>query len=175
MAFDFPPLHAFPPFFTRQVNQETLQSQMQQWQGLILAYAKHEALYRLPISQESLQLPLFSNVSIKRSMKLDMLRDVIDRMVKDGTAEYVSKKRDTALLFWRSADEWATLLHDNLDSTGQLGSVMTMYELTEGSVGSQFQGMDPVFLRRIVDALVKKGKATVMKDSVGDEQGVKFF
>lgn len=177
MSFQLPPIHNFPPFFTRQPNLETYNSQKQQWAVLILAYFRHNRRYRIRLTQETLTDPLFTNSSISRSLKLDTLREIIEFMASQSQAEYLSKKHDEALIYWRSPEDWAQLLHRQIDATGQSNAVMTVYELTEADEAqkTEFWQMDKVMLKKVVEVLAKKGKAAIMKGSDGEEQGVKFF
>lgn len=55
-------------------------------------------------------------------------------MRKDGRAEYVGGKEtgDVVWVYWRTPEEWAGLVEEWVDGTGQKGTVLTLYELTEG-------------------------------------------
>lgn len=174
--YKFPSIYSFPPFYTKQPNQETFASQKQQWQNFILSYCKHHKLYKIPLTQETLATPLFRNETINRTVKMDLLKEVMDDMTAQKSAEYTTKKKDEVLIFWRTPDEWANLMTGYITETGQTGTVMTNYDVTEeGTLGEDFKNMDLVMLRRIIEVLTKRGKAAIMKDSNGDEQGVKFF
>lgn len=56
----------------------------------------------------------------------------MDAMVKEGRLEWDSPAKTTAIVYWRTPDEWATLLYDWVDSTAQRGSILTLYEIVEG-------------------------------------------
>ena len=87
---------------------------------------------------------LFSNRHIGRSLAPEDIRKVIDFLAKDGRAEYVggggggggnsdkANAADLVWIHWRSPDEWAALVEAWVDQTGQKGSVLTFYELTQG-------------------------------------------
>lgn len=98
-------------------------------------------------------------------------------MVQQGSAIYTSKAKNEAYIYWRRPEEWATLLQKYIEETGQNGSVLTVYELTqEDRVQDQeFYGLDPAVLRSAIQVLAKKGKAQMMKGSDGEEMGIKFF
>lgn len=55
-------------------------------------------------------------------------------MRKDGRAEYVgdSGGGDVVWIYWRTPEEWGALIEAWVDSTGQKGTVLTLYELVEG-------------------------------------------
>lgn len=94
---------------------------------------------------------LFHNKRINRRLALPDIRAVIDFLRKDGRAEYVSSSSapssssaaeggggggagggDIAWIYWRTPEEWAALVEEWVDATGQKGSVLTVYELVEG-------------------------------------------
>ncbi|KAL1842934.1 hypothetical protein VTJ49DRAFT_3722 [Mycothermus thermophilus] len=97
---------------------------------------------------------LFHNRTINRRLSPADIREVIDFLRRDGRAEYVggspppppprSGELSTgtsgyAWIYWRSPEEWAALVEAWVDSTGQKGSVLTLYELIEGD-GSRGTG-----------------------------------
>lgn len=176
MMLELPPIHSFPPFFTRQPNVETFNSQKQQWAAIILAYYRANRQYHLLLTTDSLGSELFTNKAINRTLKLETLREIVEVMVVQGQAEYLSKKRDEVLIYWRRPEDWALILGKYIDSTGQNNSVLTLYELTEAeeAQGSEFWEMDKSMLRKVIEVMSKKGKAVIMKGSDGEEQGVKF-
>lgn len=71
------------------------------------------------------------------------------------------------IVYWRRPQEWATLITDWVDETGQNGSVFTLYELVSGDAvqRQEFRGLHPAVLLQVVDVLVRRGRASVMKDS----------
>ena len=57
------------------------------------------------------------------------------RTKDDGRAEWVDGKAgkgDVCWIWWRRGEEWAEMLEQWVDETGQKGSVLTLYELSEG-------------------------------------------
>ncbi|KAL2133790.1 hypothetical protein VTI74DRAFT_1687 [Chaetomium olivicolor] len=124
---------------------------------------------------------LFFNRRINRRLSLADIREVIDFLRKDGRAEYVSPSSaeggggDVVWIYWRTPEEWASLVEAWVDETGQKGSVLTLYELVEGdgTRGTEFHGLDQDLLLKALQVLVKRGKAQVFGQE--DSQGVKFF
>ncbi|KAL8283766.1 hypothetical protein RQP46_005561 [Phenoliferia psychrophenolica] len=182
-GFSFPPLYSFPPFFTRQPNEQTWSHQAAQWSALILAHARHHRTFRLDLSDETCQLELFKNKTLDRYLYLPTLRAVVEQMVAAGTAEYDPPKLSSKavptgfLIYWRRPEEWATLIYDWIKESGLTNSIMTFYELTEGGDlvhTTEFFQLPEPFLRRALDVLVKGGKAQVFKGLGEDGDGVKF-
>lgn len=105
------------------------------------------------------------------------MRDLVDFMRKEGTAEYVAggDQGDVVFVHWRKPDEWAALVDAYVEDTAQKGSVLTVYELVEGdgTRGSDIHGMDTEVLLKALNILVKRGKAQIFGED--DSLGVKFF
>ncbi|KKA29882.1 hypothetical protein TD95_003446 [Thielaviopsis punctulata] len=194
--FQFPREYYFPPFFTRQTNLTTHHAQLTKWSALVLSYCHHHRIFKLSLSPNppsssatasstTTALPsaapvspedLFCNRHIHRALAPADVREVVDFMRREGRAEYVSGKEsgDVVWVFWRTPEEWAGLLEGWIDETGQKGTVLTLYELTEGekTLGTEFHGLDGDLLLKALNVLVKRGKAQIFGQ---DSSGVKFF
>lgn len=131
--FPFPREYHFPAFFTRQTNLTTHHAQLIKWSALVLAYARHHRLFRLHLSAAA-DSDLFRNRRIDRRLGPADIRELLDFMRKDGRAEYVAKDSpgDVVFIYWRKPEEWAAVVEGYVEETGQKGSVLTVYELTEG-------------------------------------------
>lgn len=156
--FPFPREYFFPAFFTRQPNLTIHHAQLTKWSSLVLAYARHHRVFRLALSAAA-DSDLFFNRTLDRRLAPPDIREVIDFMRKDGRAEYLQPgdagsgsngngdgasasaaagtgagagAGDVVLIYWRKPQEWAALIEAYVDETAQKGSVLTVYELTEG-------------------------------------------
>ena len=188
--FQFPPHYAFPPFFTLQPTLSTRTSQLQSWSSLIQAYCRHHHLFSLTLI-DALSTPLFHNPTLHRRLSARDARAVVDWMSGadgDSRAEWIGAppaaarkgaadddSRARFWVFWRKPEEWAGVLEAWVDATGQKGSVLTLYELTESdaTAGQEFHGMDAELLQRSLMVLVKRGTAQIFGGE--GEMGVKFF
>lgn len=185
--FEFPKIHSFPPFYTKQQNATILQNQLDAWTEIILQFCQYYNIYTLLIhgailSQQSSGAevpPLFQNKQLDRAVLDEFLNDIFNHMIhKSGRAEYVdAKKRDSGIfIYWQTPAEWAKLLYDYVDRTGQLGTVLTVYELTQLDDLAQsepLKDIDSNLFEKVVDVLVKQGKAQVLRADGGIE-GVKI-
>ncbi|KAK7967139.1 uncharacterized protein PG986_001416 [Apiospora aurea] len=200
-TFDFPREYHFPPFFTRQTNVNTHRAQLEKWSSLVLAYCAHHKLYKLSLSASAAsnnnnnnndESPsggaedLFHNRKLNRRLSTADAREVLEFMRKEGRAEFVgggdgsSSGREggggaVAWIYWKTPEEWAKEIESWVDETAQKGTVLTLYELTQGedTRGSTFHGLDPDLLQKALQVLVKRGKAQIFGQE--DSQGVKFF
>ncbi|WPK27711.1 hypothetical protein PUMCH_005108 [Australozyma saopauloensis] len=188
--FAFPKIHSFPPFYTQQQNSTVRENQLNEWGQLILAYCQHHRILTILPSgtamatQEEAEIPpLFENKLIERSAAPEFRRSILNHLIhKLDRAQYVDPKQQDAgiLIFWRTADEWARMLYEQIEKTGQTNSVLTVYELTqldELAAGAEFRNMDYNMLARIVEVLVRQGKAQVLRsdDGLGRIEGVKML
>lgn len=159
--FTFPREYYFPAFFTRQTNLNTLHAQLVKWSTLVLSYCRHHRLFKISLSPSSTTTTtsaaasesvvvdteeLFHNRKLNRRLALADIKEVIDFMRKEGRAEYVDggggdgSGGDVVWVYWRTPEEWAALIEGWVDETAQKGTVLTLYELTEGE-GTRGTGM----------------------------------
>ncbi|KAA6411079.1 MAG: hypothetical protein FRX48_05390 [Lasallia pustulata] len=125
-------------------------------------------------------MPLFHNSELRKRLSLHDAREVVDWMTRqEGSerAEWIGKEgeKSVAWIYWRRPEEWAEVLGDWVEETGQKNTVLTLYELTEGdsTLSAEFHSMEPAILQKSLNVLVKRGKAQVFGSE--DQQGVKFF
>jgi len=140
-SFRFPREYSFPPFFTVQPNLATRHAQFAKWFALIRAYCRHHRIYRLSAANPAASgaPDLFRNPRLDRALDPPAVREVLEAMRRDpgGHAEPVSSpgspdEPDAYWIYWRTPAEWAALLEGWIAETAQQGSVLTLYEITEG-------------------------------------------
>ncbi|KAF1956208.1 ESCRT-II complex, vps25 subunit [Byssothecium circinans] len=191
-SYTFPPIYTFPPFFTLQPNPTTRSSQLSSWSTHIQSYCRHHRLFSISLI-DLLPTPLFTNATISRSLSLRNARAVVQWMsTSEGgnRAEWIhtsgAKKSakaggegegegGKAWIYWRRPEEWATALEEWVERTGQKGTVLTLYELTESDATrrEEFYGMEGELLQKSLQICVKRGKAQVFGGE--GSEGVKFF
>ncbi|KAJ2958413.1 hypothetical protein NQZ79_g5972 [Umbelopsis isabellina] len=194
-SFKFPAIHDFPPLYTRQPTEATWQNQVKEWERIILAYYRTHRLYRLNLVEDTVPgaSPVFDNQRIKRSyqtcrigrLTFETLEEIVNEMVRKGVAEWVSDSKSSAkpshtqaLIYWRSPEEWATLLWNWINERGLNNSIMTVYEIANGELaeGTEFYEMDGTVLMKALEVLSAKGNAQIFTGTGDvDSIGVKFF
>lgn len=137
-------------------------------------YHRAQKLFVLDVT-EALSSPLFFNRSISRKLSSEGLREVLNFMSSKGTITWTDKEQNRCYVFWRSAEEWAKLIYEWAESTGNTTSVCTLYELVNGddTKDTEFSGLDTGILKMALQALEKQGKAELM--AFDGNEGVKFF
>ncbi|EPY50470.1 ESCRT II complex subunit Vps25 [Schizosaccharomyces cryophilus OY26] len=170
-----PAIYNFPPFFTRQVNENAWQSQKTAWQKWILIWCREHRITQLSIHAELLESPLIHNEAIHRTLPLPVFREIVEDMVKQSYAEWTQKKepRDTFWVYWRSVAEWGNIIIKWLFETGRDGAVCTFYELQEQC--KEVDCLEEGLLQKVLESLMKKGNVELMKGSSGKYTGFKVL
>ncbi|KAI0285769.1 ESCRT-II complex vps25 subunit [Russula aff. rugulosa BPL654] len=181
-GFLLPSIHSAPPFFTQQPNAATQATFTEQWTRLILAYARHRALFILRIEDAEHTGAgagaewddVLKNPRINRRLKPTQLADIIGIMVHKNLAVYEPPKQTRAVvLYWRLPEEWAEVIHEWATKTGQLNTILTFYEISNPPVPSALSGIPESLLRNALSILARGGRAQLI--SISDGDGVRFF
>ncbi|GAA5809695.1 hypothetical protein MFLAVUS_003108 [Mucor flavus] len=175
--FQYPTLFDFPPFFTRQITDSTWKSQVSQWETFILDYTRQKHLFRLELHQATSPggIEIFENKKINRRLSFETLQDIIEEMTLKGTAEWEGGNKgpkSEALIYWHTPEEWANLVWNWINETGQNNQIVTYYEIAHGELA---EGQDKTLLNKALQILVKRGAAQIFKGTDEDSMGVKFF
>ncbi|KAG1057535.1 hypothetical protein G6F46_001764 [Rhizopus delemar] len=112
--------------------------------------------------------------------QIQALQDIIEEMVKKGTAEWEGGPKGSkteAYLYWHTPEEWANLIWNWINETGQNDQIVTYYEIAHGELaeGQEFYDIDHNVLDKALNVLVKRGNAQIFKGTDEDSMGVKFF
>ncbi|KAK8898871.1 Vacuolar protein-sorting-associated protein 25 [Tritrichomonas musculus] len=155
--FKFPDYFDYPPFWTKQPNEEMFEKQVELWSSLICSFCKTINKSKIEINTV-LDSPLFTNEKIKRRLSRETLMAILEKMEKIGLVRFVSE-RTSAIIFWISIDDWAKKLLDYANKYGN--GPYTFYELVEGDSAPNrpFKGMDYETCAEVVNYLESQGKA----------------
>lgn len=191
VEFVFPKIHSFPPLYTKQPNATVLNNQLDTWCEILLDYCEHykissisnlgKILYSQYDSIENIP-PIFDNKDINRvvndEFKSTIFRHLIQKLKR---AEYKNPKLPDSgiILYWKSISEWCLVLYGYVERSGQLGSILTVYELTQLSdsgLPDELKNIEYDLLVRVLKYLVKQGKAQILMADDGTDQigGVKI-
>jgi len=169
---EFPWQHSFPPFYTLQPHQETQRKQLEAWRSIVLDYCRRNGLTTIDVREIS-SSPLFNNTTIKRRLSDESVSLVLEDLQSRGNLEWLDKSKKRAYIYWRSPEEWGSLIYTYVKDRGMVNTVCTLYELTEGadSVEQQFHGLESDLLIKSLKTLELQSKAEIFPDG----EGVKFF
>lgn len=188
-SFEFPKIHSFPPLYTKQPNLTILHNQLESWCEIILSYCQHYKITSLSLLGAILytQLnnidinkipPLFENKKISRIVNDEFKSIIFKHLIhKLGRADYINPKQpeNGLLIYWKTLVEWGTHLYDYVERTGQLGSVLTVYELTkleDLGVDEDLKNLDYNLLVKVLkNVLIKQGRAQILMNEDGTQIG----
>lgn len=123
-----------------------------------------------------------------------MLLLILEELSKSGNASPLDKTRQRWLVYWHTLEEWGEIIYNWAQENGFIGSVCTLFELTQGEdtvnqgmhffqgytiiqltvcLFSEFHGLDTEVLIRALKTLEANKKAELIL--FDDNQGVKFF
>ncbi|KAI5800124.1 ESCRT-II complex subunit-domain-containing protein [Geopyxis carbonaria] len=157
-----------------QPNESSWAAQCSVWHAFILEYSRAHKQWQLDVT-DALETDLFWNKRLNRRLKLKDAVEVLDYMALEGSIEWVDSAKSSAIVYWRKPEDWANIIYNWIETTGQKNSVLTLYEISNGelTISQEFHGVHPIILRKTLAALVKRGAAQVFGSD--DEMGVKFF
>lgn len=176
--FKFPDIYNFPPFYTKQINEATFQSQLLQWKKIITGYCKHFKIFVIDVDNnitngdKSQKKFIFENDAINRKASDELVADILKYLVDEKVGEWIENK-SSVYVYWRSLNEWSEVLYDLIDNRGELGKVFTLFELIKDN--EEFSNMSQDLFIKIVTILSGQSKAVVLDDEDGKIVGVKFI
>lgn len=131
--YTFPQIYNFPPFFTRQPNEQTWHAQRASWIQLILGYSRANRVWilnnkgqvlsqgnvdevddsgQLALEDEGATITkesLFANDRIQRSLSIETVDEIFSEMVKSEDAFYNDNHSSVFVNFYRPED-WAAMV-----------------------------------------------------------------
>lgn len=121
--------------------------------------------------------PLFENKQINRLVSSDFKQTIFKHMIhKLNKAEYINSKKPELglLIYYRSLVEWGKILHDYVENSGQLDTILTVYELTkleDSGLPEELKNLDYNLLEKILrNVLMKQGSAQIIMNDDGSDQ-----
>jgi ESCRT-II complex subunit VPS25 len=190
---NWPWQYDFPPFFTRQPNDDTRRKQFDAWTDLIITYCKSNKIHQLNLS-DAQSTELFTNKKINRKCSIELIVEIIDYLVKQKRAEWIeshsgssprkskhssddNKEKKSCFIFWNTLDEWARIIYDYANKNALTNSVCTFFELIESddTKNEQFHKIDKHVFRKSLLVLQSQSKAEIFQIEDESEYGVKFF
>ncbi|KAJ3356121.1 hypothetical protein GGF32_001702 [Allomyces javanicus] len=176
--FEFPPIYSFPPFFTLQPHTPSRDKQVAAWVDLIRAYCTHHRVYQLGLNASTLDLPLFRNAALNRSVSRDMLHTLLTALVKADLAEWTTKGKTNVFVYWKSLGEWGDVLVAWAKDNGFANTVVTGYEVRLGDyvTDQEFYAMNEVVFAKVVAHLDHQRRIVMVNPSSSvDELGFKII
>lgn len=142
-TYEYPKIHKYPPFFTKQPNYEVWRKQVDLWHDLILSYSQAHGIFEISLSEAG-SFPPFSNPCIQRKLKGEVIQELLEALVKANSGEWVTRGdgKRICLIYWKSPSEWAHSIYAWAERHGLVGGICTVYELLSGEDAAQ-EGRPP--------------------------------
>ncbi|XP_011152615.1 vacuolar protein-sorting-associated protein 25 [Harpegnathos saltator] len=171
---DWPWQYSFPPFFTLQPHADTRSKQIAAWRSLVLEYYRTTKQAVIDVREVDTN-PVFNNTAINRKLPSETILLILEELRKSGNATPLDKTKQRWLVYWHTLEEWGDIMYNWAQENGFIGSVCTLFELTQGEDTSEqeFHGLDTEVLIRSLRTLEAAKKAELIL--FDDNQGVKFF
>lgn len=166
-SISYPELYDFPPFFTRQIHEDTWQKQKQIWIEFISLFAQQTNTYELNIST-----PIFTNKKISRSISIEMFEELMTEFQKQKKGEWIDKS-NTFVFYHKPVEEWVKNVTSWIKDTHiPLNFICTVYELSQS-----LNNPHPTVLKKTLDQLEKSNHITLISNEQSNtmEYGIKFI
>ncbi|KAH8277685.1 hypothetical protein KR018_003551 [Drosophila ironensis] len=171
--FQWPWEYSFPPFFTLQPHEETRRQQLKVWTELFLRYLKHTNRFAISVNDQI--SPLLHNEALNRRLAPEFVLAILGELERSGHASPLDKRRQEWQVHWHTLEEYAGMVYEWIQATGQANSICTLYEIAsgEGSAQQDFHDVDEAVLLGALKLLEEKGKCELIE--MDGSHGVKFF
>lgn len=173
-----PAIYSFPPLYTRQPNDIIRNKQIDSWINIILQFSKFEKIWELDSNGKFLtnDITLFQNDKINRSVTITFIKEILNKMKSDNyLINNNNNSNNTFFILWKNLDSWASLILEWFETTNKLNQVVTFYEIVSGdeSINWEFHNMPINLISKILQILVKRGRATILKDEYNKDIAIK--
>ncbi|QRV74071.1 vacuolar protein-sorting-associated protein 25 [Ceratobasidium sp. AG-Ba] len=178
-GFTLPSIHSYHALFVHQPNPTTEASSFAVWSQLITSYARFRNLFTLRAEdagiKDGLWAEILINPRINRGLTEKHLETILAKLVANKMAEFEpSNQTRSVIVYWRRPEEWAEALHDWANQTGQLNTILTLYEIQNPDVPSAFTDIPLPLLRRAIDILMRTSRAQYIEGTAGGHMGAAY-
>lgn len=83
---------------------------------------------------------------------------ILEELAKSGNACFLDKTKQRWLVYWHTLEEWGEIVYNWAQENGFIGSVCTLFELTQGEdtadQGKHFYTIEIIFIYFIINYLL---------------------
>ncbi len=116
-----------PWMFVTPKKEAQKDSWVDSWKLVILDFSKFYTQHIINIYEVRKKHP-FTHKDTKRSLKDDQLVFIIDKMQEEGLAKWLSSKKIRARIYYKTIEQWAEEIYNDLFESGKLVEVLTLQE-----------------------------------------------
>ncbi|MHA1764325.1 MAG: hypothetical protein ACTSYC_11320 [Promethearchaeota archaeon] len=140
-------------------NPNDYQSWREEWAKVLFDYSRYAVLHILYLKQLYAEKP-FSKFQ-NRKQAID---EIIEELIDQDLAKWLSKKRDKVRIYWKSLDSWAEEIYDWALELGKLEPIL-IHEIREAN--KEFSTLPQEDINEIFKMLAKNKKAVIIKLASG--------
>ncbi len=136
-------------------NLNDYQSWRKEWSKVFFDYARYAILHVIYIKQIAAEKP-FSNFEDRQNA----IKNIADELVAQGIARFLTKKKESLRVYWRSLDSWADEIYTWAYEMGRLDPIM-LFEIRDARL--EFSTLPKEDLEEIFNILARNRKGKVLK------------
>lgn len=144
----------------RKKNKNDYESWKSEWAKVLYDYARYAVLHVIYLSRLYNEKP-FS----KFTDRTTAVKEIIDALIDQNLAKWLSKKKDQLRVYWKTLDIWANEIYDWATENGKIDPIL-LYEIREAN--EQFSNLPKDDLYEIFKMLSKNDRGIVIKMDDGE-------
>ncbi|MHA1689574.1 MAG: hypothetical protein ACTSYC_12115 [Promethearchaeota archaeon] len=145
-------MYAIP---NKKKNPNDYQSWREEWAKVLFDYSRYAVLHILYLKQLYAEKP-FSKFQ-NRKQAID---EIIEELIGQDLAKWLSKKKDKVRIYWKSLDSWAEEIYDWAVDNGILEPIL-LHEIR--AANKEFSTLPQEDINEIFKMLAKSKKAVIIK------------
>jgi len=136
-------------------NLNDYQSWRKEWSKVFFDYARYAILHIIYVKQIAAEKP-FSKFEDRQKA----IKEIADELVSQGIAKFLTKKKETLRVYWKTLDSWADEIYNWAYELGKLDPIM-LFEIRDAQL--EFSTLPKEDLEEIFNILARNQRAKVLK------------
>ncbi|MHA2172241.1 MAG: hypothetical protein ACXAB7_20400 [Candidatus Kariarchaeaceae archaeon] len=151
-----------PWMYVQPTNQSQLKSWLDSWSKVILEFSRIMTIHVININ-ELITIHPFKNNQNNKQLTNDQVLVIVDDMVSSQQAKWLDDNQILVRIYFKTNDQWSSIIMKHLMDTGLAAEVLTLYELEK--LNQDWSSLPRQELVEIFDILVSKNRAQWVGDS----------
>ncbi len=151
-----------PWMYVQPTHQNQLESWLDSWKKVIVDYSRILTLHVINISELINQHP-FNNHELNKRLTGDIINNIFEHMIQDGLAKWLDENHILVRIYYKTNEQWSSIIMEYLINTGLAAEVLTLYEVEK--LEQEWSSIPRNELVEIFDILVTKKRAGWVGDT----------
>ncbi|MDH5403639.1 MAG: hypothetical protein OEY49_14175 [Candidatus Heimdallarchaeota archaeon] len=145
-----------PWMFITPKLENQVSSWIDSWTGLVIDYCQ---LFQLHIvnTLELMDIYPFSNKKANKKLTSNQIQSLFEEMEKKGIVKWLGNEKILARVYYKSIEQWSSIIIDYLMDTGLAAEVLTFHELSNQN--QEWSTLPRQDFIEIFELLVSRGRA----------------